>query len=621
MRINPSRLGFDRAVGLEWVLTNGLGGYSSSTVLGLNTRKYHGLLVASVDGLKRIVCLQKMDDSMIIGNRLVELNYTEFGGGYLQKDGVETLVDFDRGLDGVCFVYETSDFRLEKRVSMPFGKNALIVYYSAVNKTGEVIKHVVKPHITCRGIHELLREGSIQFNTQISGKRASVSLGGRQLNFKAYDGSFSQEAVWMRNVYYRLEAERGYEALEDSYIPLRLSLDLKPGSRREYQIVVWLDDSIVSDDEVLKICSLYDEDPMVMVLNLAKSFIVDVNGRKTVIAGYHWFGEWGRDAMISLPGLTLVNGRIEDAKMILERFLEGIKDGRIMTESDGGSPAYRDFDSTLWLVDRVMQYVKYAGANKGIEFLKAQWSRIVDIMQFYQSIERDGLIPNKGGTWMDTLERSGAVEVQALWYNALKVCKRLSEFSGLDPAVPIERLTKKFESNFMKAYWNGNYLRDCAGEDSFRPNQIMALSLEYPCVGADESRLILNRVDELLLTPFGLRTLSPKDGRYKGSYSGGVVERDASYHNGTVWPWLLGPYASAVVLHRGVKEKDGVKALLDNFFRKALNVNALGSINEIFDGDSPHRPRGCISQAWSVAEPLRAYFEDALGKKPLKGLT
>lgn len=320
--------------------------------------------------------------------------------------------------------------------------------------------------------------------------------------------------------------------------------------------------------------------------------------------------------MIALPGLTLVSGLTDDAGRVLERFLSRVVGGRVFTESDTVGPVYRDYDSALWLVDRVLQYVKYAGPAEGRRFLREHWNALTEILGFYSHIERDGLIPNEGGTWMDTLQRDNAVEIQALWYNALKSCQRISAFMGMDFGVPIEKLVDRFEENFEKTYWNGSYLSDCAGDNSLRPNQLLALSMEHPCVDEDKARLILSAVDEYLVTPAGLRTLRPGDERYRGAYVGGVAERELAYHNGTVWPWLLGPYARALARYGGLEGRKRAEHVLLRFFGRSLGVYSLGCIPEVFDGDVPHRPRGCVSQAWSVGEPLRAYVEDAMGRQP-----
>jgi len=617
MRVEPRGLGFDGSVGLEWILANGLGGYSSSTVLGLNTRKYHGLLVASFEGLRRMVCLQKMDDLVDAGGSAFELHCSEFDGGVLSVPGLESLVEFRRGLNEAYFLYESPEFSLGKSVNMPYGKNAAIVSYTAFNKTKGELTHVVRPHVSYRSIHELSREGDVAFEVRLSGAYAGVSAGGRSLLLSSPEGSPMREGFWVRNVFYRLEAERGYPAVEDSFVPFSFSFRLRPGERRDYHVVAALDGVTVSDEELLNARGSYESDDMVMLLSSAKSFVVEVDGGKTVVAGYPWFGEWGRDAMISLPGLALVGNRVGDARLLIERFLSRVRDGRIMTHSVDGSLVYGDFDSTLWMVDRILQYIKYAGPGEGRRFLGRHWEALSDVMEFYAGLVRGGLLSNEDGTWMDTLRRDRAVEVQALWYNALKVFGRLSGLAGRRvEAVDLPGLVEGFESSFMKEFWGGGFLCDCAGDSSLRPNQLFALSLEHPCVGVDGALSILSVVDERLLTPFGLRTLTPDDGRYRGSYVGGVESRELSYHNGTVWPWLFGPYVTACLRFRGGGDRMRLRRLLSGFFRQALSVGALGSISEVFDGEPPHTPRGCVSQAWSVAEPLRAYIEDVLGRRP-----
>ncbi|MFH0860281.1 MAG: amylo-alpha-1,6-glucosidase [Candidatus Altiarchaeota archaeon] len=614
MRVKPNALGFPAASELEWLLSNGIGGYSSSTVMELNTRKYHGLLVSSLENLRRMVCLQKMEDALYVGSQRVELHCVEFGGSIVSP-GLEKLVGFEKGRDYVIFTYEGDGFRLDKRVKIASGKNEIMVSYALSNRSGERIRHVVSPHISFRSIHELLREGEKNFEVNADGMNASVSVGGHKLMFRASEGDFNSLNLWMRNIYYRQEAGRGYPAVDESLIPFTYSADVSPDSTCSYVIAVGLD-GLESKLAYGQPGKRTKESVLDVLGSAADSFVIDAGSRMTVVAGYHWFGEWGRDAMISLPGLTLVRGRIDDARLILEHFLGRVHDGRIMTESESGTPVYRDYDSSLWLFDSIMQYIKYAGPDMGRELLRKHWARLSDLMQYYSSISENGLIMHDSGTWMDTLRRDDAVEVQALWYNALKAFEKFSTLAQLDNTLPTAEIIGDFESTFLREYWNGSHLMDCIGVDSFRPNQLMALSLDYTCVDKSRAKSILSAVEKRLLTPFGLRTLSSDDSSYCGSYSGGVRQREEAYHNGTVWPWLLGPYVRASVRYGGKAASRRARKLLEDFFDRALSVGALGSINEIFDGDAPHLPRGCISQAWSVAEPLRAYLEDALGRRP-----
>jgi predicted glycogen debranching enzyme len=353
------------------------------------------------------------------------------------------------------------------------------------------------------------------------------------------------------------------------------------------------------------------------LLSAADSFLIDIESKKSVIAGYHWFGEWGRDAMISLPGLTLVQGKFDAAERILERFLNRLSVGRIPTNFDGGMSKYYDFDGTLWMIDRVKDYVDYAGVERGRAFLHTYWWGLKDAMKIYGETVRNGILHHKAGTWMDTLDRSNAVELQGLWYNALKTMGDLSKV--MVDNVDYSGLISGFEENFMARFWNGRYLNDTLTDDSLRPNQVIALSMDYSPVPEKQAVEVLDLVRSELLTPYGLRTLGRSHRDYVGRYSGSPEARDKAYHNGSVWPWLLGPYIKACMKYKRYNKIEGVK-LLEPLLTSHLSEAGLGTVSELFDGDEPHAPRGCISQAWSVAELIRAYYEDIMGGKPSAAL-
>ncbi|MCX6695450.1 MAG: hypothetical protein NTU61_04065 [Candidatus Altiarchaeota archaeon] len=347
------------------------------------------------------------------------------------------------------------------------------------------------------------------------------------------------------------------------------------------------------------------------LLSSSDSFIVGAGASKTVIAGYPWFGEWGRDSMISLPGLALIRGRFEDAESVLDRFMNKIYAGRIPTNFEGGKPKYYDFDGTLWMIDRVKDYLDYVGIERGRHFLHTHWWSMKDVIKSYSQNVKDGILRHKSGTWMDTLRRDDAVEVQGLWYNALKTMEALSEMMG--EGVDYHEFVDDFESNFMDKFWKGSFFSDTLSDGSLRPNQVIMLSMDYSMVPKENALEALKAVKEGLLTPYGLRTLSKSHQDYAGRYSGSPAEREKAYHNGSVWPWLLGPYVKACVKY-GVSRDECVEALKP-LLTTHLSEAGLGTISELFDGDEPHTPRGCVSQAWSVAEVLRAYYEDVGNRK------
>ena len=360
------------------------------------------------------------------------------------------------------------------------------------------------------------------------------------------------------------------------------------------------------------------------------NFIIKKGSGKSVIAGYHWFGDWGRDTLISLPGLTLVTGRFDIAKAILSGLKDFCHNGLIpnVFMDWNSKAAYNTVDASLWYIDCVFQYLKYTNDRV---FLNEIWDTLKSIIDAYRYgtdneifMDEDFLISHKPGlTWMDvklgdyypTPRSRKAVEIQALWYNALRIMSRLAIISGKDDEYQIlsERVKENFNSQFNQKY-------DVIDKKdlSFRPNQIILVSLDFPMINKDLQVEIVKEVQEKLVTIFGLRTLSPNNLDYKGSYLG-EYNRDIAYHNGTVWPWLMGPFIKSFIKVKNY-EHSWRKYAFENFLEPMFHVfgkNWDGSIYEIFDGDPPYAPRGCISQAWSVAEILRSWVEDIENISPI----
>ncbi len=612
---------------LEWLLTNGIGGYSSTTILGLNTRKYHGLLVSSDDDLSRYVYLQKLEEEVVSGSNVRPLSVNEYEDRSV-SDGWRELTAFEQNYESVTFHYNTWSADVSKTVSMVQGKNAVVVSYHVRNKMRESIKFNVNLLVNSRNIYELSKAGKSLYELKIfSPKILSLKSAKGYLTVYSDKASCSVSplnAKWMKNVFYSTDYERGDDCVEDIHYPASFSINIPAAESDDFSIVALGYGTEEKAAEAIKdIQKGGAENGRIMGNGLASSilkllasgdsFVVKAGGVETVIAGYHWFGEWGRDAMISLPGITFINGRFDKAEAVFSHFLDNAGPNGLPNRFIDGKPQYGDYDSSLWMIDRLYQYMKYVGPEKALPLLSRNWPKLKEMMKTYEGMEMDGLIMHKSGTWMDTLQRDSAVEVQALWYNALKIMQSFSEIVG-DKRFSTEDLCKKFESSFHDRYWNGKYLKDCLGDNSIRPNQVIAVSLDHSALDASDSRKVLEFVREELLTPYGLRTLSTKDDRYKGQYKGNFAERESAYHNGTVWPWLLGPYLKACAKYDS--DKGVMQKILEPLFEKHINEAGIGTISEIFDGDPPHRPRGCISQAWSVAEPLRAYYEDVMGKKP-----
>ncbi|MBN2251230.1 MAG: glycogen debranching enzyme family protein [Candidatus Altiarchaeota archaeon] len=626
-RFKKDNLGLERGSTLEWILANGLGGYASSTVVGLNTRKYHGLLVSATEDVSRLVCLQKLDDEIRAGGGVERLGVDEFKGGVV-TGGWKYLSGFDLNHGSASFRYSTPSADLVKSVSVLEDRNAVRVSYEVGNRLAGDIEVRVNVLANSRSIYDLSKAGERDYRTRIYG--ASVlGVGSDGCFLTAYsDKAECRENPlsdrWIRDVCYSSDRGRGDTCMEDIYFPAFFSLKVAPGVREEFNVMAL---GYGSEDETAaafkelqdgfsekgRVLSSGAASSIIRLLSNAESFVVKKGAKKTIIAGYHWFGEWGRDAMISLPGTTLVAGRFDDAERIFENFLNHAGPKGIPNRFVSGKPEYSDVDSFLWLVDRLYQYAGYAGPEKAKAFLKAYWWTLKDVVKSYSAIQQGGILAHKAGTWMDTLRRDNAVEVQALWYNALKVMERFAVLME-DDEFDVSELCGSIEGCFFERYWNGRYLSDCLGDDSLRPNQVIAASLDFRLLDEHSCKKVIDVIEKELLTPYGLRTLSPGDSRYRGAYAGDFSEREKAYHNGTVWPWLLGPYVRAYM--RLYNNPAHAQGLLEPLFGPHLKEAGIGTISEIFDGNSPHRPGGCISQAWSVAEPLRAYFEDVIGRKP-----
>jgi len=366
------------------------------------------------------------------------------------------------------------------------------------------------------------------------------------------------------------------------------------------------------------------------------------NDQKSVIAGYHWFEAWGRDTFVSLPGLLLVTGRFEEARTIFLGFKKYCSHGLLpnFIPDRAGSPTYNTVDATLWYLNAVLQYLKYSGDFKFVE--KELWktlkTMVADIARgtlFNIRVNSDGLLSHGPQlTWMDSSANGKAVtpragktvETQALWYNALKTMELLADrFETSREAEAYAEMAEKTRKSFADKFWNKgkgclyDVVSDNERDDSLRPNQIIATALDFLMLDKTKNESIVNVVQHELLTPCGLRTLQRSDPRYVGVYSGDRASRDRAYHNGTVWPWLLGPLTTAFLKAKGNAKPQRDYAfnnLLKPLLIRQIHEAGLGMLNEIFDGDPPHTPRGCIAQAWSVAEPFRAYVEDVMQVRP-----
>lgn len=667
---------FNEAIQKEWVISNGLGGYAASTILGLNTRKYHGLLVAALDPPRnRTVCLEKIDEDILSSGSIYRLGTGEFQNG-LFPQGYQFLKTFSISAFP-SFTYQVKNITLKKTVFLPDKKNAAIVFYNIINRTNDEAELHIFPLLTCRHFHNTidLQKNPLNFQQEHFGRNVTLNFENPDaiVNTYASEGDFVEKPNWIKAMHYREERVRGESDSDDCYQPGYYKLVITPNKETSLAIAT----SIVSHSanaaalskrlgsstedfkkllattlEEKKNClnKFYNLQKNIQrtswldwILLSSDSFVTRENDRlRSVIAGYYWFESWSRDTLISLPGLMLVTGRFYDAKSVLLNYISYCRKGLIpnLIIDASGQPVYNTVDATLWYVNAVLQYLKYtADFNFVKEFL---WKSLKDIAEKHElgtdfgiRMDSDGLLSHGPQlTWMDAgvageaiTPRAGkAVEIQALWYNALRILALLAnKFGEKNLADKYLHMAEKAKVSFNEKFWNSqnNCLFDVVEssktDSSLRPNQIFAISLDFIQLDANKSQRVIDFIQKELLTICGLRTLSPSDPHYKSKYKGNMIERDQAYHNGVVWPWLLGPFVTGFLKVKPSANSDAhlaMQTVIQGLFERQIYEGGLGTVNELFDSDFPHKPRGCISQSWSIAEPLRAYIEDVLQIRP-----
>ena len=642
----------------EWIETNGLGGFASSTIIGLNTRRYHGLLVAATKPpVGRCVLLSKLEETLVIDGHAFDLSANRYPG-VVHPQGFLYLKQFR--LDPFpVFTYEVEGIEIEKSVLMIHGENSTVIHYELKRitrpDTPKTISLEVRPLIAFRDYHSTTHEnGSI--NTAVEHGQGWVSVTpyqGLPTLFLAHNAAHAQTGgSWYRNFEYDAERERGLDFTEDLFNPLLLSFDLR--ARRSASVIASTevrDVACVADYRQAAITrhrnaatsSPVEDDFARTLAAAADQYIVSRGESKTVIAGYHWFSDWGRDTMIALPGLTLPTGKFEVARSILRTFAQHVDQGMLPNRfpDAGETPEYNTVDATLWFFEAARAYLAYTG---DMEFVRKElYPVLADIISWHVRGTRYGIKVDPSGllssgepgvqlTWMDakvgdwvvTPRRGKPVEIQALWYNALCIMEDFARRLGDEAAQKRYRgMATVANWAFNRLFWNEkeNCLYDVVNggppDPSIRPNQIFAVSLSYGMLPAEKAKAVVAKVQEHLLTPYGLRSLSPSDPQYRGRYTGGPSERDGAYHQGAVWPWLMGAFLTAYIkVSGGTQVSRAQAAEWLKPLHEHLSDAGLGHISEILEGDAPHRPCGCIAQAWSVGEVLRAYIEDVQGLQP-----
>jgi predicted glycogen debranching enzyme len=673
----PEICGDLRAAGRrEWLETNGLGGFASSTIAGMHTRRYHGLLTAAIKPpVVRLLMLSKLEATLVVDGQRFELGINQYPGVFHPR-GERFLRQFRLDPFPIA-TYEAGGVQLEQTILMVHGENTtMIEYVTRPAGTGPLAGDVrleLRPLVAFRDYHGAIRQND-RLDPHVHAASGLATFHPYQelpaLHLAHDSDDLETSGKWLLNFEYAVERERGFDDGDDLYEPFVLHFDLArrlratviaSTERRAVADAVTLREAEIARRTALRLSAPADE--LVEILSAAADqYLVqrgpgitdqvaaspphvlapgagDPAGGTTVIAGYHWFGDWGRDTMIALPGLTLTTGRHDAARSILLEFARHVDRGMLPNRFPDGDepPEYNTVDATLWYFEAIRAFLAHTGDEP---FVRDQlYPTLVEIIEWHVrgtrygiKVDRDGLLlagePGVQLTWMDvkigdwvvTPRHGKPVEIQALWYNALRVLEDLARrFGDTAGQQHYRRMADQARESFDRLFWNaaGGYLYDVIGPDgpdaSLRPNQILAVSLAYPLVNGERARTVVDVVEHELLTPYGLRSLAPGDPQYAGRYIGIPRERDSVYHQGTVWGWLIGPFVTAYLKVNGSTPEARSRALyyLDGF-RTHLRDAGLGHISEIFDGDPPHEPRGCAAQAWSVAEVLRVLVEETL---------
>ena len=611
------------AVKKEWIISNGLGGYSSSTVLGCNTRKYHGLLVANLNN-SQIILLNKADEQVIVDGKTYDLATNEYDIIYPKGYEYMTGFSFDFYPE---FVYEikTEDGKkitIKKRIEMP-NANLVLISYEIISEKKCLLRLI--PLVSFRSPNEINRKRYyIVSKDKVSADNIDLYFNSDNFNFKI------DEKIYY-NFHYTIEKDRGYDFREDLFNPGFFDFEMLPGKRKASivfsaeQISLSEAEKLVQKETCRKCEVLYDfyqnnklkaDDFVNTLVIAADSFISHDGVGNYIIAGFPWFSYYSRDGLVSFEGVFLCSKRYREAKIFLRGLIKNLNKGllpNILTNKTASPEEMNSVDAPLLLILAVKKYVDY---SNDIPFVKRYYTDFLSIIDNYIKgtyfgikMGDDYLIKDDYGslTWMDSIvnnapvtERKKAVEIQVYWYNALRVMEEFSK--TLKIKFKYKGLAEKVRCSFQK-YWNGQYLNDNENDNSIRPNMLYEIAMPYSMLSRSQEKIMLKVAERELLTDFGLRTLSPKDKKYTGLYRGNQEQRDMAYHNGTIWPYLLGVYVDASLkLNPSKSNKERLQNLL---YKIKDNLLAVNSLPEIYEA-STLRPDGCISQAWSVAEVLRA---------------
>lgn len=654
---NIDNLSDDERLQSEWLDTNGLGGWASSTISGCHSRRYHGLLVAAIKPpTERMVIISKLDETIVVNDERFELGTNNYGNTIHPK-GFQYLNSFTKNLYPQ-FVYEAGGVQLRKSILMVHEENTTIIKYEVLRAAGNFLIELL-PLLAFRGYHQLMHANeTIQTHPRFEDGQLNLRLfaGAPEAFIQLPHNNFISNPNWYYNFNYSTEQYRGLDFVEDLFSPGHLAIETKEGDA--FYVVLSTENKgkrnaiLLFENEVERRQKLISKESNEVIQQLtlaADQFIVKrSDDLKTVIAGYHWFTDWGRDAMISLPGLCLPTGHFDDAKKILCAFAQSVDKGMLPNRfrDNGEAPEYNNVDGALWYFIAIYHYLK---ATKDKAFVLNELLPVLkNIIDWHYKgtrynihVDQDGLLyageegfqltwmDAKVGDWVVTPRIGKPVEIQALWYNALNIFAELLQLNGQQSdAENMWEQAAKVKRSFNDRFWfeDGGYLYDVVDgnnviDASLRPNQIFAISLPFKLIEGSQAKSIMKIVEEKLYTTKGLRSLSPDDPRYISHYGGDAWHRDSAYHQGTVWSWLLGAYIDSIFETNGSSAALTKAGEVIQNFLPHLSEAGIGTVSEIFDAEPPFIPRGCIAQAWGVAEVLRVVKKYHLEAAILKAET
>ena len=673
MKFTKESLNLENGLDKEWIITNGIGGYSSSTIIGANTRKYHGLLVTPLTPpARRFLVLSKLDESIEVEGENYPL-YTNVCKEFISR-GYEYQQEFEKEYVPV-FKYKVKDIEITKIICMEYGRNTVGVYYKIRNGKSNA-KLTIAPIINFRDFHTVSANHEFNLKQEINNKKVKIVVDDNPENpiyMNLSEGNYiKHENDNFKNMFYIEEEKRGFYPEENHAVPGRYEIEIKPKEEKEISFIFSLEENIdeldakeLINQEIKRLGELFNQSLLIDNRKekktkrelerdqLIKNFIIATDnfvvyrpnfGLHTLIAGYPWFLDWGRDSLISFEGLLLVTKRYDIAKEVLKTMIRDVKFGLVPNGYSGydNRPLYNSVDASLLLFEAIQKYLDYTDDYKFVEkelypilqHIIEHYSKGIDVDNNNIYLDEDGLIVSgteeTQNTWMDAkydgvaiTPRSGkVVEVNSLWFNANMIMSELSKkFGDNTNSKKYKNIADNCKKSFNEKFYNlkRKCLYDVIGDSKIRPNQLFALSLTYPVIepNSEEAKNIINVVEKKLLNAYGLKTLAKGEENYVEIYEGDGKKRDYSYHQGITWPWLLGLYYNALKnMLKEAKKKDDKKAIeekIDKFIEKTTKTfkkeleqrGCIGSIAEIYDSKTPYLPKGTIAQGWSVSEVFR----------------